>query len=251
MEEENIYTNMYTDEQLHIMYDMVDNLKTPFSTGNYQGLAMLRAWYIMDYSLVFYVLAFGLVGLFSKDNAGGVTELTLSSKYGRKKNLNARWIAGNLFIASVFMIYLGTQIVVNGLIGTLDGWNMSAQMMWFTCLYNMKFGTGLVIMFVGGLLGALIVGNIVMFTSIKTKNTKITAILSVVATAMITRTKDIRGIGKYFSPINFEGYDQLKLYIFIGNTAIPWFIVIFFLTVLYVAILYTGTRQSYKKYHIS
>lgn len=250
----NIYSNMYTDEQLLVLNRKVDNLKTPFSTGYYQGLANLRAWYIMDYSLVFFVLAFGLAGLFSKDNAGGVTELTLSSRYGRKKNMNARWIAGNLFIASVYLIYLGTQLVVNGLIGTLDGWNMSAQMMWFTCLYNMTFGTGLLIMFAGGLLGALVVGNIVMLVSIKTKNMKLAAAISIIAVYMITQTERMFGIiGKFIfiSPMNFEKDYLIEMYMFIGNTAVPWFIVIFAVTVLYVAILYIGTRLSYKKYHIN
>ena len=248
---ENQYTDMYTDEQLLILNKKVDNLKTPFSTGYYQGLANLRAWYILDYSLVFFVLAFGLAGLFSRDNAGGVTELTLSSKYGRKKNLNARWIAGNLFIASVYLIYLGTQLIVNGLIGTFGGWNMSAQMMWFTCLYNMTFGTGLLIMFAGGLLGALVVGNIVMLVSMKMKNMKLSAALSIVAVAMLRRTENMYGIGEYLSPMNFENDNLIKLYMFIGNIAVPWFIVVLALTVLYVAILYIGTRLSYKKYHIN
>lgn len=248
---ENLYTDMYTDEQLLILNKKADNLKTPFSTGYYQGLANLRAWYILDYSLVFFVLAFGLAGLFSRDYAGGVTELTLSSKYGRKRNLNARWIAGNLFTASVYLIYLGTQLIVNGLIGTFGGWNMSAQMMWFTCLYNMTFGTGLLIMFAGGLFGALVVGNIVMLVSMKTKNMKLAAALSIIAAAMLTRTENMYGIGGYLSPMNFENDNLIKLYMFIGNTAVPWFIVVFALTVLYVAVLYIGTRLSYKKYHIN
>lgn len=252
--EGNIYSNMYTDEQLLVLNKKVDNLKTPFSTGYYQGLANLRAWYIMDYSMVFFVLAFGLSGLFSKDNSGGVTELTLSSRYGRKKNMNARWIAGNLFIASVYLIYLMTQLVVNGLIGTLDGWNMSAQMMWFTCLYNMTFGTGLLIIFAGGLFGALVVGNIVILISMKIKNMKLAAAFSIIAVYAIKQTENMFGIiGKFIfiSPMNFGKDYLIEMYMFIGNTAVPWFIVIFAVTVLYVAILYIGTRLSYKKYHIN
>ena len=252
--EGSIYSNMYTDEQLLVLNKMVDHLKTPYSTGYYHGLSMLRAWYIRDYRLVFFVLAFGLAGLFSRDNSGGVTELTLSSRHGRKKNLNARWIAGNLFIASVFLIYLGTQLVVNGLIGTLDGWNMSAQMMWFTCLYNMTFGTGLLIMFAGGLLGALVIGNLVMLISMKTKNMKIAAVLSVIAVYVITQTENMYSvIGKFMfiSPINFEKDYLIEMFLFIGRTAVPWFIVILAVAVLYVLILYIGTRLSYKKYHIN
>ena len=248
--EENIYSKMYTDDQLLVLYKKVDNLKIPFSTGYNEGLATLLAWYNMDYSLVLFVLVFGLAGLFSKDSSGGVTELTLSSRCGRKENLNARWFAGNLFIASVYLIYLGTQLVVNGLIGTLDGWNMSIQMMWPSCLYNMSLGIGLLILFVGGLLGALVVGNIVMLISMKTKNMKLAAVFSVATVAMLTRTKDMYGIGKFLTPINFGRYFLIRFYMFIGKIAVPWFIVVFALTVLYVAILYTGTRLSYKKYHI-
>ena len=60
LEDDNMYTNMYSDEQLLVLNRKVDNLKTPFSVGYYQGLANLRSWYIMDYSLVFIVLAFVL-----------------------------------------------------------------------------------------------------------------------------------------------------------------------------------------------
>lgn len=248
--DENMYTDMYTDEQLLVLNRKADNLKTPFLTGYYQGLANLRAWYIMDYSLVFTVLAFTLAGLFSKDNTGGVTELTLSSKHGRRMNLDARWIAGNLFAASVYLAYLGVQLTVNGMIGTLAGWNVSAQMLWFHSLYNMTVGDGLLIMFAGGLLGALVVGNIVMLVSMKTKNLKLAAFLSVAAVVMLTRTENMYGIGKFLSPMNFERDHLIELYMFIGNTAVPYFIVVFALTALYVAALYIGTRLSYKKYHI-
>lgn len=241
----------YSDEQLLVMNRKADNLKTPFVTGYYQGLANLRSWYIKDYSLVFIMLAFTLAGLFSKDNTGGVTELTLSSRYGRKMNLNARWIAGNLFAVSVYLIYLGVQLIMNGLIGTLAGWNVSAQMLWFDSLYNMTIGDGLLIMFVGGLLGTLVVANLVMLFSIKLKNVKLAAVLSAIAVFMIMRTKDMYGTIELISPMNFENDNLIKRYIFIGNAAVPYFVVVLVLTVLYVVILYIGTKLSYKKYHIN
>lgn len=251
LEDDNMYTNMYTDEQLLVLNSKVDNLKTPFSTGYYQGLANLRSWYIMDYSLVFIVLAFTVAGLFSKDNAGGITELTLSSRYGRKMNLDARWIAGNLFAANVYLVYLGVQLIVNGLIGTLAGWNISAQMLWFHSLYNMTIGDGLLIMFVGGLLGALVVGNLVMLISIKLKNVKLAAVLAIIAVLMIMRTKNMYGMIELVSPMHFESDNLFQKFMFIGNAAVPYFVVVFVLTVLYVAVLYIGTRLSYKKYHIN
>lgn len=244
----------YSDEQLQILNKKVDNVKTPFITGYAQGLFNLRAWFIMDYSLVFLVLAFVLAGLFSKDNAGGVTELTLSSKNGRRMNLNARWIAGNLFAITVYLIYLAVQIIVNGIIGGLDGWNISAQMLWTYCLHNITVGDGLLIMFLGGLLGTLVIGNIVMLLSMKLKNIKLAVVFSVIAVLLIKQTgniMDMYGTIELFSPICFEKDSLIQLYWFVGNVAVPYFVAVSVVAVLYVAVLYTGVRLSYKKYRIN
>lgn len=244
----------YSDEQLLVLNKKANNIRIPFTTGYNQGLLNLRSWFIMDYSLVFFVLAFALAGLFSKDNAGGVTELTLSSKYGRRRNLNARWMAGNLFAASVYLIYLIVQIIVNGAIGTLAGWNLSAQMLWFNCLHNITLGEGLLILFFGGLLGTLVVGNIVMLFSIKLKNAKLAAVFSVIAVQLIKQTANMEGlygIVELFSPMHFELDSLVELYLFIGNVAVPYFVAISVVAVLYVAVFYAGMRLSYKKYAVS
>lgn len=244
----------YSEEQLSVLNKKADNVRTPFTTGYAQGLFNLRSWFIMDYSLVFFVLAFALAGLFSKDNSGGVTELTLSTKYGRRRNLNARWIAGNLFAASVYLIYLVVQIIVNGAIGSLAGWNLSAQMLWTYCLHNITLGDGLLIMFFGGLLGALVIGNIVMLFSIKLKNGKLAAVFSVIAVLLIKQTESAEGmygIKELFSPMCFEDDSLIMLYQFVGNVAVPYFIAVSVVAVLYVAVLYVGMRLSYKKYATS
>jgi hypothetical protein len=244
----------YSEEQLSVLNKKADNVKTPFLTGYNQGLCNLRSWFIMDYSLVFFVLAFALAGLFSKDNTGGITELTLSTKYGRRRNLNARWIAGNLFAASVYLIYLAVQIIVNGAIGTLAGWNLSAQMLWFYCLHNITLGEGLLIMFFGGLLGTLVIGNIVMLFSIKFKKIKLVAVFSVIAVLLIKQTENMEGLYgtvELFSPMHFESDSLIQLYLFVGNVAVPYFVAVSVVTVLYVAVLYAGMRLSYKKYAAS
>ena len=244
----------YSDEQLSVLNKKADNIKTPFITGYAQGLFNLRTWFIWDYSLVFFVLAFALAGLFAKDNTGGVTELTLSSKYGRRRNLNARWIAGNLFAASVYLIYLVVQIIVNGIIGTLAGWNLSAQMLWTYCLHNITIGDGLLIMFLGGLLGTLVIGNISMMFSMKLKNIKIAAIFSVIVVILIRQTAnmgDLYGLIELFSPMHFESDSLIQLYLFVGNIAVPFFVAVFIVALLYVAVLYVGMRLSYKRYAVS
>lgn len=73
---------LYSEEQLLVLNKKADNIRTPCITGYAEGLFNLRTWFIWDYSLVFFVLAFAIAGLFSKDNIGGITELTISSKYG-------------------------------------------------------------------------------------------------------------------------------------------------------------------------
>lgn len=244
----------YSDEQMRVINKKIDKLKTPVITGYYQGVLNLKFFSMRDYILVFFVLAFALAGLFSKGNAGGVTELTLSSKHGRRRNLNARWIAGNLFAASVYLIYLALQIILNGAIGTLGGWNIAAQMMWYDCIENMTFGDALLIMFFGGFLGALVVGNIVMLLSITLKNVKLAATASVIAVLLI-KTDVWKGLYRIIDLCNpmYFNTDWLfrARYLFVGNTAIPYSALVPVIAILYVALLYTGVRLSYKKYRIN
>ncbi len=245
---------LYSEGQLLVLNEKADNMRTPFTTGYAQGLFNLMTWFRWDYSLVFFVLVFALAGLFSKDGAGGVTELTLSSKYGRRRNLNARWIAGNLFSAGVYLIYLAVQILVNGAIGTLAGWNLSAQMLWCDCLYDMTLGGGLSILFFGGLLGVLVIGNLVMLFSIKLKNAKAAAALSVIAVLLIRRTGSMEGLYgtiELLSPMHFGQSGLIRMYRFVGNVAVPYFAAVFVVATLYVAVLYAGVRRSYKKYHVN
>lgn len=244
----------YSDEQMRVINKKVDNLKTPFITGYLQGVLNLKFFFMRDYILVFFVLVFALAGLFSKGNTGGVTELTLSSKHGRRRNLNARWIAGNLFAASVYLIYLALQIILNGAIGTLTGWNIAAQMLWNDCIENMTFGDALLIMFFGGLMGALVVGNIVMLFSIKLKNVKLAVVFSVIAVLLIKTNVwvGLYSIKDLFNPMYFNTDWLFRgRYLFVGNIAVPYFVLVPVIAMLYVAVLYTGVRLSYKKYHIS
>lgn len=242
--------NPYTEEQMNILGKKVDKLNIPYQTGYYQGLANLRAWFVLDYGLIFVVLAFALSGIFAKDHAGGITELTLSSKYGRKNNFNVRWIAGNMFIISIYFIFIGVQLIANGVIATLDGWNLPAQMFWFECLHNITVGEGILILFGGGLLGAIVIGNIVMLISIKMKNRKLAVILSAIAVFWILKSKNVYGFSKMFNPANFISDSLLTGYCFVGDMALPYFVIAIIFTVFYVALLWIGIKMSYRKYYI-
>ena len=75
----------------------------------------------------------------------------------------ASWIAGNQFALSAYLIFVGMIIVVHGSIESLHGLDASAQTFWFDCIYNINVGTGLLLIFLGGLAGALVMANIAMF----------------------------------------------------------------------------------------
>ncbi|MDE5700025.1 MAG: hypothetical protein K2I96_21900 [Lachnospiraceae bacterium] len=247
---EHLLLDSYTEEQVQILEKKISQLKTPFQTGYYQGLANLRSWFVLDYGLTFFALAFTLAGVFAADHAGGVTELTLSSRYGRKHNFDARWVAGNLAAVSVYLIFIAVQVTVNGLIATLDGWDLPAQMFWFTCLYNITVGQGLLIMFAGGLLGALVIGNMVILISIIIKNRKLAAVISVAAAALILRSRNDYGQLRMILPAHFKDDDLINEYIFIGNLAVPYFVIVVVLTLLYAAVFRGVTKLCYRKYGI-
>ena len=240
----------YTQEQVHVLEQKISQLKTPFRTGYYQGLANLRSWFVLDYGLTFFALAFALAGVFAADHAGGVTELTLAARYGRKNNFDARWVAGNLLTLSVYLIFIAVQVIANGLIATLDGWDLPAQMFWFTCLYNITIGQGLLVMFGGGLLGAFVIGNMVMLLSIIVKNRKFAAVVSAAAVALIWQSRNDYGQIRMIHPAHFKDDALMNEFVFIGNIAIPYFVIVVLLTLLYVAVFRGATRLCYRKYGI-
>lgn len=240
----------YSEEQARVLEKKISQLKTPFRTGYYQGLANLRCWFVLDYGLVLFALAFALAGVFGTDHSGGVTELTLSSRYGRKVNFDARWAAGNLLAVSVYLTYAAVQLVTNGLIAPLDGGGLPAQMFWFTCLHNITVGQGLLILFFGGLLGALVIGNMVMLVSIGVKNRRLASVLSVAVVFLIWRTRNLHGPVKMLHPANFKDDALIDEFLFIGNAVVPYFVIVLILTVVYTACFRVLIKLSYRNFGI-
>ena len=242
----------YSEKQISVLDKKIENVKTPFRVEYDQGLCNLRSWYVMDYYIFFVVLAFALACMYSKDSVSGVNELTLSSSYGRKKNMKARWIAGNLFTLIAYLIFIGTLVLEHGAIASLHGWNASAQTFWYECLYNINFGTGLLIMFAGGLLGAFVMANFVMLVSMITKNAKLTTAVSIIAVWLLVRfSATYSQIKLLLNPIQFKSDSLITEYLFIGNTALPYFIVVLVLTAFYVTVFQFLMKQSYKKYRLN
>ena len=84
-------------------------------------------WYDLEYSVFFIVVAFVLACTYAKDSLSGINELTLSAAKGRKKDFRARWIAGNLFTATVYVIFIGVLFIEHGAVATFGGFGASAQ----------------------------------------------------------------------------------------------------------------------------
>ena len=160
---------------------------TPVRIAYCQGISNFMNWYDLEYPVIFIVAAFALACTYAKDSLSGINELTLSAAKGRKKDFRARWIAGNLFTASVYIIFIGVLLIEHGAVATFGGFGASAQTYWFHCILNINIGTGMLFKIVGGLSGTLVFANFTMLLSCLSGNLKIASAASVLAVAALTR----------------------------------------------------------------
>lgn len=126
---ENQYAGLvkYTDAQIEALEQKIANIDTPVQVAYCQGISNFMNWYDLEYPIFFVVLAFALSCTYAKDSPSGVSELTISTARGRKKNFRARWIAGNLFVASVYLVFVGVLLAEHGAVATFSGFSASAQ----------------------------------------------------------------------------------------------------------------------------
>lgn len=247
----------YTEDQMIKINEKVDNLNTPFKVGYHGGISYFNLTYGMQYWLVFIPIVFGLSSLFSKDSNNGIDELTLSSKFGRKKNMNARIIAGNIFAVIVYAIFIATLIIENGAIHSLHGLSQSAQTYWYTCLYNISLGTGMLIIIGEGLIGVLILANLVMLISIKVKNLKLTTIISLATLWGIVRlTNTNNSLLLQLNPVYFatrlaKGVRDFEMYYPIFNKMIPYSLAFIVLACIYLLIIRFLIVRQYNRYKIN
>jgi len=241
----------YSEEQLSVLEQRVQNIRTPFRIAYHMGWANVFGYFGMEYPVFFILLAFCLSGCYAKDSANGMDELTLSSMHGRKKNMQARWAAGNLFTLVLYLIYVGLLIVVHGGIASLHGLGASAQTFWFECLHNINVGTALSLVFLCGLMGALDMANLVMLLSIKLKNGKLAAGFGIIAVVLLSRQAATYSQMKMFNPLQFKESALLTDFLFVGNVMVPYFIIVLFLGTVYIAVLSLVLRASYKRYRLN
>lgn len=241
----------YTEQQINVLEKKVENIKTPFRVAYHTGISNFNSYFKMEYPVFFILLAFCLSSVYAKDSSNGMDELVLASKHGRKIDMRARWIAGDLFTVTAYLIFVGMLLLVHGAIGTLHGMDASIQTFIFECLYNINVATGEIILILGGLAGALVMSNLVMLLSIKLKNAKLVTIAGIVIVGLLIKQAATYSQIKMFNPMQFKESALLVDYLFIGNAAVPYFMIVLLLSIIYIAICKLLLRQSYRKYRLN
>lgn len=230
-----------------------NQLKKPFQIAYCKGIENIMFWFQKEYWIFLLLFTFTLSGIYAKDSNGGIKELTLASRHGRKINMKSRWIAGNLFAMTFYVLFAGVLVLEHGAIASLHGWNASIQIIWPACTQNFSIGTGMGLLFGTGLFGTLTIANLVILLSMKTKNGKITSALSVFIIYELTKiswTQNPRiDQWNWLNPIRF-GNGDLHSYIFIGNTPVVYFALIPLIAISYIAVLHLFTKFSYKRYRM-
>lgn len=238
----------YSEKQIKALEKKIGKMRIPFRVAYHTGWANIRNYFENEYSVFFILLVFCLSSVYAKDSTNGMDEPVLASKHGRKKDMTARWIAGNLFALTAYLIYVGVLIAVHGSIEGLHGLSASAQTFWFECFYNISVGGGLLLIFLGGLAGALVMADITMFLSVKIKNSKIVVAAGIVIVKLLEKAASTYSRIRLLNPKQFGGNEAAVDFLFVGRVIIPYFVVILFLSIIYITALWMITRLSFKKY---
>lgn len=248
----------YSDRQLEKISQKVDRLE-PFYVGYTEGLNRIIDNYVKQFWFVLIVIAFSLSSIFSKDSNNGIEELGLSSELGRKVNMNARVISGNIFSVVVYVIFWLVLLIEHGAIYSLSGWGVSVQEIWYDAIYNMTYGGAILMIFTSGLLVALLIANFVMMISIRFKYSKISAIISVASVYTILKLTET---GDYFmlqiNPIYYatrlsasNNVAPFDIYYFMGDIIVPYSLLGLILIVFYFVIIRLLTVRAYRKYRLN
>lgn len=231
---ENKYAGLlkFTKPQLEVLDKKIAEISTPVKVAYCQGISNFMNWFNLEYPVFYVVLAFTLACTYAKDSLSGVSEISLSAANGRKKDFRARWIAGNLFAASVYLIFIGVLLAEHGAAATFSGFGASAQTYWFNCIFNINIGTGMVLKIAGGLLGALVFANFTMLMSCVFKNIKPASAVSVLAALALTKLSGTYSQIKLLYPLQFSTDAVVKDFFFFGKILIPYAAVVMLLQLL-------------------
>lgn len=247
----------YTDKQIEEIKGKINKLEFPLKVGYNKGLTNFIETYSSYFTIFLIVIVFSLSTVFSKDTNNGVDELLLSSKFGRKKSMNAKIIAGNLFSILVYLIYIFTSLLIHGIFASLDGFGTSSQMFWVKCILNISLGTGILIMLFKGLLCVLVISNLVMFISMLLKNSKLSTITSIgVLFALIKLTYTTDMLKLALNPIYIATHlngrlVEFETYYFIGEMMISYTLIAIILSIIYLIIIRVSTVIVYRRYNLN
>lgn len=241
----------FTEQQKEVLEEKIAGLQTPFKVAYWHGLSNFMNWYNIEYPVFFVALAFMLACVYAKDSFSGINELVLSSGNGRKEDFMARCIAGNLFMATVYLVFVGVLVTEHGAIASPHGWQASAQTYWYNCIYNISIGSGILLKLAGGLLGGLVVGNLIMLISMAIKNVRITSIISVVFIIVLINASSTYSQIKLLFPLQFSSDAVVTDFFVIGDILMPYYILIVFLTIIYVSVIIWLMQLSIKRYYLN
>lgn len=241
----------FKDSQIKVLDWKIAEIDTPVKVAYCQGISNFMNWYDLEYPIFFMVIAFTLACIYAKDSLSGVDELILSAANGRKKDFRARWIAGNLFALSAYLIFVGILLIEHGVIATFGGFGASAQTYWFNCIFNISIGMGMILKIIGGMFGVLVFANLTMVLSSMFGNLKIAALFSVLILAAFKKLSETYSQIKLFYPIQFSSDAVVKSFFFYGKTLIPYIVVVLFLTILYIGVLTFALGKQNKKYYLN
>lgn len=247
-----------TTEHMKEINKKIDSMEIPFNVDYYSGLSLFKWQFGKQFLFVLIVLAFTLCPIFSKDTKNGISELTLSSKFGRRKNMNARVIVGNLFAIALYSIFVITLLVEIGVVASFRGWGQSIQNLWYTCVYNLSIGDGILIMILSGLLTVLIIANLIMLISIIIVYSKVSTLISLLAIFLLTSSLFSNNtlLGQ-LNPVslatNFSAGipNAFEIFYFLGSIVIPYVLFFAIIAIVYLAVIRFVTVRQYKKYKLN
>ena len=257
VKEQPMYENQYagpmkfTESQIEVLDQKITGIDTPVNVAYCQGISNFMNWYDIEYPLFFVVYAFALSCVYAKDSPSGINELTLSSAEGRKKDFRARWIAGNLFAVSTYLLFVSVLLIEHGAVATFGGFGASAQTYWFSCIFNISIGAGMIFKIVGGLFGILVFANFTMLLSCLFRNSKTAAVFSILTVGALTKLSNTYSQIKLLYPNQFSSDAAVHGFFFLGRIIVPYLMVALFLAAVYIGIFVYLLGKKDKKYFIN
>lgn len=245
----------YSDRHIQVLENKIEKINTPFEIDYLQGLAILVWQFKEQLILVFLITTFILSAMFSKDSDIGISQIGLSTKYGRKYNFIAKIIASNILGVLIYIIFIITLISPIGIFASFTGYNQSIQNLWNTCIYNINIGQGILLMIILGLLQNMLITNLCLLVSIYIPFYKISCLFGVFNILFLhcdifTNNKVIGQLNPISMLTSMYLPRFFTTFYFIDDMLIPYFAVAIFLIFIYLCITLVLIHIKINRYKI-